>query len=87
MKPTILLSVFVLIVLLCSCNTETQTKTETDSIQATRRTSESAVSDTAEETIIFSIFNYPRKRLCRADVEIFEVIAFVPFENAFHAAL
>ena len=28
---------------------------------------------------------YPRERLCRADVEIFEVIALVPFENAFYA--
>ena len=54
MKPTLLLSAFVLLTLLCSCGAETPSRTKADSIQATGQTSE-----TAEETIMkydFSAF-------------------------------
>lgn len=59
MKPTLLVSVFVLLALLCSCAVETPPQTEADTIQTTEQTTGSTAVGTAEETIMkfdFSVF-------------------------------
>ena len=69
MKPTLLLSVFVLLALLCSCGAGIQPQTEADTIQAIEQTTESTAPGTAEETIMnFDFSAFTNVKISGADL-------------------